>query len=361
MGLTESPLKERCLVTGGAGFIGAALVRELQKRGCFVRVLMLPHESSLNLDRLQVEIFIGNILDPEAVREAVKGMDYVFHTASLYEAMPFYDRKAKRMYEVNLVGMQNLCEACLSAKVKKLIYTGSTGSVGLRDDGRPSDETVLLNHLDRRSHYEKSKAEAEKIAFSYHNKGLSVVSVNPSFLVGEGDMRPSPTGEVIVKFLNGYYPCYFDAKLCLSDLPSTVDAHIRAMEVGKNGERYIVVSDQSVSVKEFFGILEDISGIKKPFLRLPIKVLSLFAMMNELLIGLLGLRGKMRPLISHELLRYLSVGASYDSAKAKMDLGFRPQPLKEVLRKSVHWFMRNGYVRKGARAVYFRHIGADKP
>lgn len=352
--------KGKCLVSGGAGFIGAALVRQLQKKGYFVRVLALPQESLLNLDRLQVEIFIGNILDPEAVREAVRGMDYVFHTASLYEAMPFYDRKAKRMYEVNLAGMRNICEACCQAKVKKLIYTGSTGAVGLRDDGKPADETVPLNHLDRRSHYEKSKAEAEKIALSYHGKGLFVVSVNPSFLVGEGDMRPSPTGEVIVKFLNGYYPCHFDAILCLSDLPSTVDAHVRAMESGRSGERYIVVSDQLVTVKEFFEMLEDISGIKKPFLRLPIKVLSLFAMVNELLIGLFGLRGKMRPLISHELLRYLSIGASYDSAKAKKELEFRPEPLKDVLRKSVHWFMRNGYIRKGAQAAYFRHFGENK-
>ena len=353
----ENLSKGSCLVTGGAGFVGAALVRELRARGYSVRVLLRRKETAMNLDRLQVEIFIGNILDPEAVREAVKGMDYVFHTASLYEATPFYDQKAGRMYEVNLSGIRNICEACCQAKVKKLIYTGSTGAVGLRDDGKPADETVPLNHLDRRSHYEKSKAEAEKTALSSHSQGFSVVSVNPSFLVGEGDMRPSPTGEVIVKFLNGYYPCYFDAILCLSDLPSTVDAHIRALERGRNGERYIVVSDQLVTVKEFFEILEDISGIKKPFLRLPMKALSLLAMVNEILIGLLGLRGKVRPLISHELLRYLSIGASYDSAKAKKELGFRPGPLKDVLRKSVHWFMRNGYIRKGARATYFRRIG----
>jgi dihydroflavonol-4-reductase len=353
----ENLSKESCLVTGGAGFVGAALVRELRARGYSVRVLLRRKEAAMNLDRLQVEIFIANILDTAAVREAVRDIDYVFHTASLYEATPFYDQKADRMYEVNVVGTRNICEACLQGKVKKLIYTGSTGAVGLRDDGKPANEAVILNHLELRSHYEKSKAEAERLALSYHNKGLSVVSVNPSFLVGEGDMRPSPTGEVIVKFLNGYYPCYFDATLCLSDLPSTIDAHIRAMESGRSGERYIVVSDQLVSVKEFFGMLEDVSGIKKPFLRLPIKVLALFAMLNELLIGLLGLRGRMRPLISHELLRYLSIGASYDSTKAKKELEFCPEPLKEVLRKSVYWFMRNGYIRKGARAVYFRHIG----
>lgn len=351
--------KPKCLVTGAAGFIGSRLVTQLQLHGYDVRGLLLPNENRRNLFGIIIEEFTGNLLDKDSLKEAVQGVDYVFHTASLYTATPFYEKNNAQMEAVNIEGTRNLLEACVAAKVKKIVYTGSTGAVGLKDDLTPAGEDVELNHLEQRSEYEMSKARAEKLVLSYRDR-LEVVSVVPSFLIGPGDMRPSPTGEVIIKYLNGRYPCYFDGLMCVSDLFSTVRAHLSALEKGKNGERYIVTVDEHVTVKEFFDMLHDITGIKPPLLKLPKGLLKVVAMLNEGLLGLLGLRRRFRPLISYELLRYFCLGASYDSSKAKAELGFKPEPLRAVTESAVKWFMLNGKIKKSARIRYYRHIGRLK-
>lgn len=345
------------LATGAGGFVGAALVRALILQGKRVRGLLKPGETTRNLHGLTLEIFVADILNEEAVREVVQGVDCVFHTASLYDATPFYASSNPKMFEVNVRGTKNLLEASLAAGVKKFIYTGSTGAVGLREDGKPAGEDVKLNRLEMRSQYEKSKAEAEALVLSYHGRGMDVVSVDPTFLVGPGDLRPSPTGEVILNFLNGWYPSYFDGIVCLSDLTSTVRAHLAAMEKGRSGERYIVSSDRILTLKEFFQILENISGIKMPQLKIPIDLLLVFTVLNEALIGLLGLRGRARPLMPFELVRYFKLRASYDSSKAKRELDYRPEPIEEELQKAVRWFMIHGGVRKAARIRYYKHIG----
>ncbi len=216
----------RCLVTGGGGFLGSEMTRQLITKNYQVRVLLKEQENTLNLNGIDCEIIYGDIRDKKKLTEVVRGVDYVFHTASVYDTVPFYLKNPRDLYDINVEVTRNICEASLQANIKKLIYTGSTAGVGLRDDKQPADESIKLNHLNKRSHYEKFKAMAEEIALSYQERGLWVVSVNPSFLIGAGDIRPTPTGEVIVKFLNRQYPCYFDAILCLSDVKSAAKAHI---------------------------------------------------------------------------------------------------------------------------------------
>lgn len=345
------------LVTGGAGFLGSALITELKKRGHHVKALLRRQETAFNLDGLEVEIFICNLLDKEKLKEAVQGIDVIFHTAAIYKSYPFYNRYPKEIYETNIEGTRNIFEAALKARVKKIIYTSSCGAVGKREDGLPADETVKLNLLERRSHYEKSKALAEEVALSYHNKGIHVVSVDPSFLFGVRDSRPSPTGEMVVKFLNRSYPCYFNAVVCPSDLDTTVEAHIKAMEIGKSGERYIVVCEQRYTLKELFDMLEDITGIKAPKIILPIQILYLFSIINELLLGLLGMNDRIRPLIASEVVKYFTVGAKYDGSKARVYFGLKEKAFKETLRAEVKWYMINDYVRKSSKIIYFRKLG----
>jgi len=348
----------KCLVTGAGGFVGAALVRQLVREGYKVRALLLSRETVFNLDKVEVELFVGNVLDKTAVREAVQNVDFVFHSAALYDGIPFYDQTAKRMYEINVEGTRNICQAALDAqgkRVQRLIYTSTTGTVGLNEDGSPSNETIPLNHLDRRSHYEKSKAKAENVALSFHEKGLNVVSVNPSFIVGRGDHRPTPTGDMIIKYLNGSYPCYFDARVTLSNLEDVVGVHIACMTKGRSGQRYILASEPSLSVKELFDQVGKISGVRGPWLKLPLGVVMAMAVIQEALIGFLGLRGKVRPLIQYEMARYLTLGCSYSSTKAREELGFEASPLEESLRRSVEWYLRNGYIKNKSRLELIRN------
>ena len=345
------------LVTGVNGYLGFAIAKLLVLQGYCVRGVVLPNESYRKLASYPIQIYVGDILDEDFVAECVDSIDYIFHTASLYTATPFYASKNRVMDRVNLEGAENLLKCALKAGVKKFIYTGSTGSIGVRDDGQASDELTAFNDLSKRSQYEISKKKAEDIVLSYHQKGLCVCSINPSFLVGEGDSRPSPTGEVIIKFLNRTYPCYFDGTICLSDLTSVVKAHIQALTKAQSGEKYIVVVDEIISIKEFFALLQKISGIRAPRFKLPIGLLMFVAQANEFLLLILGLKNKFRPLISYELLRYFTLGVTYSANKAKRDLDYIPTKLEDECRKAVRWFMLHGHIKKSSRIKYYKHIG----
>ncbi|KJJ84620.1 NAD-dependent epimerase/dehydratase [Candidatus Omnitrophus magneticus] len=160
------------LVTGAGGFLGSAIVEELIKKGHKVRTLLRRKEAAFNLHGMQTELFICDILNSDAVMQAVKGIDVIFHAAAIYNTYPWYCLNPKELYTTNIEGTRNIMEAALREGVKKVIYTSSTAAVGKREDGAPADETVKLNLLEKRSHYEKSKAKAEEVALSYHNKGV---------------------------------------------------------------------------------------------------------------------------------------------------------------------------------------------
>jgi len=334
------------LVTGAGGFVDAALVGALRQRGHHVRVLIRRMESVLNLDGLEVEVCVCDVFDKDRLAEAVKGIDIVFHTAGIYRGTPFYKYAPQEIYKTNIEGTRNVCEAALAAGVKKIIYTSSTGAVGMRADRVPSDESVPLNLLNKRSHYEKSKAMAEDVALSYSKKGIEVVSINPSFLFGPKDSRPSPTGEIIVKFLNRIYPCYFDAEFTMSDISMTVDAHIGAIEKGKSGERYIVTRKDIVTMEGLFSLLNSITNVKKPLFKIPLPVLYWFSIVNEAILGILGLEKKIRPIVESESVKYFMLGAKYDGSKAVNEFGLVERPLEDVLREEIDWYIRNGYIRK---------------
>ncbi len=347
----------KCLVTGAAGFIGSELTRALLKEGFTVRALLHSGESDANIAGLPVEKIFGDMRDKNAIEKAVAGMDYVFHTASLYELTYVYTRYPKEMYDVNVEGTRTICQAALEAGVKKFVYTGSTGSIGCIPN-TPTKEDAEFNMFKTRSHYEKSKALGEKTALAFHQKGLPVVSINPSFLIGPRDSRPSPTGEIILNFLNRHYPVYFDAPLTLSEMKGTIQAHLNALTRGVSGTRYIVTSDYQLTVKEYFQILQRVSGIQMPKIGVPLMVLFVVSALNEYAIGfvrLFGIGKKLRPLIAHDLMRYFSQGCRYDSSRAQRELGFAPEPIETAIRESVDWYVKNGYVKTSSCEKYYAH------
>jgi len=180
-------------------------------------------------------------------------------------------------------------------------------------------------------------------------------------LVGPGDGRPTPTGEVIVNFLNRNYPCVFEAYMYLASIHGAAKAHVSALTLGKNGERYIYAEPVPYTLNQLFKILENISGIKKPKLVIPINLLMLFSMCNELIVAIFGLGRKgCRPLISFEVVRYLSLQCDYVSEKSKRDLGCVYSGIENEIRESVDWYIRNGYVKKSSRVRYYKKIGKLK-
>lgn len=335
----------RVLVTGAGGFLGSALVRKLKADGHYVRAFIRHNETAINLRGVDADTFTGDILDKESVVQAVSGMDYVFHAAAIFRGYPFYTKRPKDIFETNIEGVRNICEAALAAGVKRVIYTSSTAAVGKRADGLPADETEKLNHLESRSFYELSKFEAEKVALSYHAKGLNIVSLNPSFLFGVRDSRPTPTGEMVVKFLNRVYPCYFNAKLCVSDIDSTVNAHVAAMTRGDSGKRYIIAHERHYSLEELFAMLEEISGVPAPRLKLPARLVMALAIVNEAVLGILRLSGKVSPIIEFEVVRYFMLDAQYESGLARKELDFKHGNFRKVLEEEVNWYVKNGYVK----------------
>ena len=348
----------KVLVTGAGGFLGSALVRELKKRGCYVRALMRRRESAFKLHGLEVEIFICNILDKECLRDAVQGIDVIFHTAGLVKtAYPFYQRHPQDIYRVNVEGTKNVMEAAYKAGVKKVIYTSSIATVGKRLDGEPADESIPLNLFHKRTHYEKSKALAEKVALSYHHKGMHVVAVNPGFLVGIKDTFLTPIGEIIVRFLNRVYPFYFDGILYVCDIDLAAEAHIKAMEKGRSGERYIVVNQRPFTIKEIFDILERLTGIKGPRARLPSLLLYLFSILNEIVLRILFLNNRFRPIIGSESISYFMLMARYDGSKARKEFRLEDKLFETTFKREVDWYMHNGYIRKSSRIRYYKKIG----
>jgi len=334
----------KCLVTGAGGFLGSEIVRQLIDIGHKVRVLLMPGETSRNLDKLELDILVGDIRDKDLIKVAVTDMDYLFHVASLYDSTPFYVKYPEHMYEINVEGTRNVCQAALDAGIKKVVYTSSCASIGVRDNAQPSDESINFNQLEERSHYEKSKALAENEAMLFHKRGLWIAVINPAFLIGAGDIRPTPTGEVILKYLKRTYPCYFDAVMYLSDVVETAKAHISVLERGSSGERYIVCFDKGLSVSELFCKLETLSGVKKPRLKLPLDLLMICSIIQEAILGLLGLADKVKPIISYEMLRYLKFKRHYDNSKAKHVLKFQSTSIDDSLHHSVEWYRRNLYV-----------------
>ncbi|MBU1852952.1 MAG: NAD-dependent epimerase/dehydratase family protein [Candidatus Omnitrophica bacterium] len=347
----------KVLVTGAGGFLGSALVKELKKQGHYVRALIRRKESAFKLRGLEVEIFICDILNKGRLRDAVEGIDVIFHTAALVKtSFPFYQRYPKELYRVNVEGTNNVFEIAYKTGVKKVIYTSSIATVGKRRDGKPADESIPLNLLHKRSHYERSKACAEKLALSYNTKGMHVVAVNPGNIAGIQDTKPTTIGEIIVKFLNGIYLFYLEGLLYITDLDTVVDAHIKAMEKGKSGERYIIINQRFFTVKEMFDILERITGIKGPRIKLPLHIAYLLSILNEAILWVLCLKNHFSPIIGSEDIKYLMLNAKYDGSKARKEFALREKPIEESLRAEVDWYMRNGYIRKSSKRRYYEEL-----
>ena len=328
----------KAFVTGATGFIGASLVRELIRDGHEVRALARPGGNRNNIAGLPLEIWEGDLLAPDSLAAGIAGCDLVFHTAADYR---LWTRDPAAMYAANVEGTRSILKASLRAGVRRVVYTSSVGTLGNPGDGTPGDETTPVTFANMVGDYKKSKFLAERVAEEFLPRGLPLVIVNPSTPVGVLDIKPTPTGKIIVDILNRKMPAYLDTGLNLIDVEDCARGHILAAEKGRIGEKYIL-GNQSLTLREIFGLLEEISGIPAPKVRLPYTPILLAAYVNEALSRLTG-REPLIPLNGVLMARKLMF---FDSSKAIRELGLPQTPVTEALTKAVAWFRANGYVKK---------------
>jgi dihydroflavonol-4-reductase len=326
----------KTLVTGGTGFIGANVVRALLKRGVEVRALVRPRSDTGNLDSLEVELVAGDLRDRGSLEAALDGCDMLYHVAAMYA---LWARNPREIYDSNVTGTINILEAAGQAGVQKIVYTSSVATIGLPKDGTPGTEEVPLPPEDMVSDYKRSKYLAEQEVLKYAQRGLPVVIVNPSFPVGAWDVKPTPSGQIIVNFLRGKIPAYVDTGLNVVDVEDVAIGHVMAAERGRIGERYIL-GHANLTLPELFQLLAQVSGMNAPRIRIPYGFAYLSACVSELVARTITHKPPFATLAGVKLSRKRMF---FDPSKAVRELGLPQTPAIEALSKAVQWFRAHGY------------------
>jgi len=330
----------KVLVTGATGFIGSAIVRHLLAANYEVRILARTKRNQFLLSGLNIDIVDGNVTSPSAVETAMKGCSVVIDVASVYAFYPFWEKKAKAMYRINVQGTKNMLNAAYQNRVQRYIHTSTVATIGKNKDGKLSTENTPFDSK-HASHYARSKYLAEQEVAKYCQKGLSAVVLNPAIVIGQGDLKPTPSGEIIVKFLNRNYPGYFDATWSIADVDDVARAHVSAIHKGRAGERYILCNKQPCTMKNMFKSLEKISNVKAPKMKFPYALLFVFIHIEEFLAYKVF---KRKPLLPTEGVKFCRNSIRYDNSKAVRELGYMETPFDDMLKKAVHWYRRNSYI-----------------
>lgn len=331
MGPSLSIPSNPVLVTGATGFLGWHVARLLQER-CF-RVRVLARLAS-RVRELDVETFVGDLRDPASLSRAVQGCAAVFHVAADYR---LWVKDPDEMYRSNVEGTRNLLEAAGQAGVARVVYTSTVGCIGFVPGGL-GDENTPVGLEDMTGHYKRSKFLAEKVALEFAAKGLPVVIVNPTAPVGDHDFKPTPTGKIILDFLRGAMPAFIDTGLNLVDVRDVAVGHLLAFERGRSGHRYILGAE-NLTLQRILEKLAVISGRKAPAVRIPYLVAWAAGAASTAWARLTG----SPPSIPLDAVRMSKTKMWVTHEKAQRELGFRPGPVEEALKRAVDWFRTNGY------------------
>jgi dihydroflavonol-4-reductase len=327
------------LVTGGTGFVGAAVVRRLISEGHSVRAVARPGSDLRNLDGLDIELVHGDLQDKDSIRRAIKGCRRLYHVAAHYS---LWEPDPRVFYQVNVDGTRNILEAAGDEGLERIVHTSTVGTLGHRGDGRPADEETPVTLDQMVGHYKRSKFLGEEVARQAATRGLPVVIVNPSTPVGPRDIKPTPTGQVIVDYLNRRMPAYIDTGLNLIDVDDVARGLLLAADRGRVGERYIL-GHRNLTLREIFALLGQITKVPPPTVRLPYRVILPLAYANQWLSD--RITGK-PPRIPLEGVKMAKWHMFFDPSKAVRELGLPQSPIEQALEGAVRWFSENGYVEK---------------
>ncbi len=329
----------QAFVTGGTGFVGGNLIRQLLNSGIKVRALVRSDSDQRNLKDLAIDQVSGDLDNQELLEKAMQGCEWLFHVAAHY-SLCLKDSQA--IYKANVEGTKKTFAAAHTAKVKRIVHTSSVAAIGLAPEGKIADESTTTTVDQLISDYKKSKFLAEQLAFAAAKDGLPVIIVNPSTPIGPYDVKPTPTGDIVLKFLRRQMPVYVHTGLNLVDVRDVAQGHILAAEKGRIGERYIL-GNKNVTLKEILDILEKITGLPAPKHSIPHFIPMLVSYFDELLLSKLLNR---QPTVTINGAKMACHPMYYHSEKAVRELGLPQSPIETALQDAVTWFKANGYLDK---------------
>jgi dihydroflavonol-4-reductase len=336
----------RVVVTGATGFIGSAVARALRARGAHVVALVAPGVDDRNLDGTGAERVVADIRDAAAVRAVCQGARFVFHLAAVYR---FWARNPRIFYDVNVGGTLNVLGAAAAGGCERLVYTSTVGVLGLDGArrGRPADETSYADLAHLSGHYKRSKFIAEHEVLRAAAQGLDVCLVLPTFPLGPGDVGPTPTGKVVLDFLNGRLPGFADTALNVCHVDDLALGHLAALEHGRSGRSYIL-GGENLSMRAFLRELAGYSGLPMPRLQVPLGLVLAAGAASDLIEGRLLRR---EPRVPLEAARMSARRMVFSDQRARTEIGYTSRPAREAIGESAHWFVDHGYVSAARRAA----------
>ena len=325
----------RLFLTGATGFVGSHVATLAAEQGADLRLLARKTSNTANLPK-NAELIVGDLREPAAFASALIGCDAVLHVAADYR---LWVPDPADMYKANVEGTRELLRLAREAGVPRFVYTSSVATMGFKTDGTIVDEATPVSEADMIGHYKRSKWMAEQVALEAARSGQQVIILNPTTPIGAMDMKPTPTGRIVVDFLNKNFPAYVDTGLNLVDVSEIARMHLVALQKGTPGERYIL-GGENLTLKQILDRLATITGLPSPKHKVPHAIAMAYAFFEETFTG--KLRGK-EPRATVEAVRMGQKMMFASSAKAERELGLRVLPVEEALRSACRWFIANGY------------------
>jgi dihydroflavonol-4-reductase len=337
---------DRVVVTGATGFIGSAVARAVEARGAKLVAVVAPGVDDRNLDGIEAERARLDVRDAAAVRDVCSGARFVFHLAAVYR---FWASNPKIFYDVNVGGTLNVLDAVRAAGVERLVFTSTVGVLGLgaTKQGKPANETCHADISRLYGHYKRSKFIAEHEVLRAAAEGLDTCLVLPTFPLGPGDVAPTPTGKVVLDFLNGRMPGYVDTAMNVSHVDDLARGHMEALEHGSAGRSYIL-GGENLSMRTILQTLARYCGLPMPRLQVPRGLVLTAGVASDLIEGRLLRR---EPRVPLEAARMSSSQMIFDDGRARAELGYTSRPAREAIEESARWFADNGYVSAARRAA----------
>ena len=326
----------KIFVTGATGFVGSHVARALADQGADLRLLVRPSSNPRNIESLRADRVSGDLRDPSSLEKAISGCDAIFHVAADYR---LWIRDPDQMYRSNVDGTRAILEAARKNRVRRVVYTSSVATMGFTNNGQVADEQSPVSFESMIGHYKRSKFMAEQLALSAGRSGIDVVVVNPTTPVGEQDVKPTPTGRIVVDFLKKKFPAYVDTGLNLVDVTECARGHVAAYEKGRSGERYIL-GGENLTLKEILDKLSAITGLPSPGIRVPYVLALATGVVDEIVTGRIL---KREPRATIDAVRMGRKKMFVSSGKAELELGWKMVPVDGALRRATDWFRANGY------------------
>jgi dihydroflavonol-4-reductase len=326
----------RVFITGATGFVGGHVARQYAAEGANLRLLTRQTSRLDSLAGLDAEMVKGDLREPEKLRSSLSGCDALVHVAADYR---LWVRDPKQMYAANVDGTRELLKLAREVGVERVVYTSSVATMGFKSDGTIVNEETPVTLSDMIGHYKRSKFLGEQEAIKAARTGQHVMILNPTTPIGPGDAKSTPTGRIIVDFLNRKFPAYVDTGLNLVDVAEVARMHVVALNRGTPGERYIL-GGENLTLKQILDRMSAITGLPSPKRKVPHSVAMTFAFFDETITG--KLRGK-EPRATVEAVRMGKKMMFASSAKAERDLGFKIMPIYPALRAAIDWFIAHGY------------------